>query len=274
MFSVCRDLAQSISTISERGSRSTKTDVHPSQIANLSHQMVPSLVADYAHESTRTGIDGASKSNDVTLALYGRQALFGQGYAAGAIAYGWHEVTTSRTVTVSGTDILEGKFTGHDLSGRIEAGWRFVMPSSAVLAPFLAFGGDAFSSPAYGEAPAAGVPAFALTYASNTITNQHIEAGLHLARDFGLGGDNVSLGADAAWAHQLSGLPVIEAAFAGLSSSNFQVRGLAPAKDTALVGLGVQLQGGGGPSYGVRGDGQFGERISALSGTLNLIYRF
>jgi len=67
---------------------------------------------------------------------------------------------------------------------------------------------------------------------------------------------------------------VIDVAFAELSGSNFQVRGLAPAKDSALVGAGVQLQGGGGFSYGVRGDGQFGKGISALSGTLSLVYDF
>jgi len=227
-----------------------------------------------AHESTRAGTGGVSKSNDVTLALYGRQGLFGQGYAAGAIAYGWHDTTTSRTLTVSGTDILEGKFTGHDLSGRIEAGWRFAMPDRAVLAPFLAFGGDTYSTPNYGETAVAGAPTFALTYDSNTITNQHIEAGLHLARTFNLASDSVSFGLDAAWAHQMSGSPVIDVAFAELSGSNFQVRGLAPAKDSALVGAGVQLQGGGGFSYGVRGDGQFGKGLSALSGTLSLVYDF
>ncbi|MES2294324.1 MAG: autotransporter domain-containing protein [Pseudomonadota bacterium] len=138
----------------------------------------------------------------------------------------------------------------------------------------MAFGGDAFSTPGYSETAAAGAPTFALAYASNTIDNQHVEAGPHPARGFGLGNDVISLGADAAWAHQLSGPSVIEAAFAGLSGSNFRVRGLAPTKDTALVGLGVQIQGGGGLSYGMRGDGQFGEGISALSGTLNLVYRF
>jgi len=230
--------------------------------------------ASVGHESSSAGAGGKSKSNDVTLALYGREALFGQGYAAGAIAYGWHDVTTERVVTVSGTDDLQGKFTGHDVSGRIEAGWRFVMPDRAVMAPFFAFGGDSFSAPAYGETARAGAPTFALAYASSTFTNEHIEAGLHLARDFGGSGEMVSLGADAAWAHQLSGPPVIEAAFAGLSGSNFLVRGLRPAQDTALAGLGLQLQDGDGLSYGVRGDDQFGDGITAFSGTLNLVYRF
>jgi uncharacterized protein with beta-barrel porin domain len=227
-----------------------------------------------AHESTRAGPDGASRSNDVTLALYGRYALLGQGYAAGALAYGWHDVTTDRTVSVSGTDMLEGKFTGHDLGGRFEMGWRLNMPGNAVLAPFLAFSGDAFSTPAYGESAVAGAPTFALVYGSNTVTSEHIETGLHLARFFGQGGDGFSVGADAAWAHQLSGPPVVDVAFASLSSSSFRVRGLVPARDTALLGLGVQKQDGNGLSYGVRGDGQFGDGITALSGTLNLVYRF
>jgi uncharacterized protein with beta-barrel porin domain len=148
------------------------------------------------------------------------------------------------------------------------------MRDRAVVAPFVAFGGDRFAAPAYGETAVSGAPDFALTYASNTITNEHVETGLHLARDFGASGEVLSLGADAAWAHQLTGPPVIEAAFAALSGSDFLVRGLQPAKDTALVGMGLQLQGGGGLSYGVRGDGQFGDGITAYSGTLNLVYRF
>ena len=225
------------------------------------------------HESSSAGTGGKARSNDIAVALYGREA-FGPAYLAGAIAYGWHDVTTERIVTVSGTDDLQGKFTGEDLSGRIEAGWRFVMPDRAVMAPFVAFGGDRFAAPAYGETAVSGTSDFALSYASNTITNEHVEAGLHVARDFGRGDDILSLGADAAWAHQLSGPPVIEAAFAALPGSSFLVRGLQPAKDTALVGVGLQLQGGGGLSYGVRGDGQFGDGITAYSGTLNLVYRF
>ena len=227
-----------------------------------------------AHESASAGTGGKSRSNDVTLALYGRAALFGQGYAAGALAYGWHDVRTLRIVTVSGTDDLAGKFTGHDVSGRAELGWRFVMPDRAVLAPFLAFGGDSFSAPAYGETAAAGEPTFALAFAPGTITNEHVEAGLHLARDFGGGGEVVSLGADAAWAHQLSGPPVVEASFAALAGSNFLVRGLRPALDSALLGAGLQLGGGDGLSYGVRADGQFGAGLTAYSGTVNLVYRF
>lgn len=227
-----------------------------------------------AHESASAGSGGKSRSNDVTVALYGRAALFGQGYAAGALAYGWHDVQTERIVTVSGTDDLTGKFTGHDVSGRAELGWRFAMPDRAVLAPFFAFSGDSFSVPAYGETAIVGAPTFALAYAPNTVTNEHIEAGLHLARDFGGGGDVVSLGADAAWAHQLSGPPVIEASFAALSGSDFLVRGLRPALDAAVVGAGVEFGGGDGLSYGVRADGQFGSGLTAFSGTANLVFRF
>ena len=226
-----------------------------------------------AHESASAEAGGKSRSADITLALYGRQALFGPGYAAAAIAYGWRDVTTERVVTISGTDMLEAKFTGHDLNGRIELGWRFVMPDRAVLAPFLGFGGDSFSATAYRENAVAGASTFALSYASGSIANQHLEAGLHLARDFGTGGELLSLGADAAWAHQLSGPPVIEAAFASFGGSSFLVRGLGPARDTALMGLGLQM-GGGGLTYGLRADGQFGQGLTAFSGTANLVYRF
>ncbi len=227
-----------------------------------------------SHESSSAGSGGAAHSNDVTLAVYGRHALFTQGYVAGALAYGWHDVTTNRIVSISGTDDLVGKFTGQDLSGRIEAGYRLFLADQIVLAPFLAFGGDSFSVPTYHENAASGTSTFALDYSSATITNDHTEAGVHLVRSLPMGDEVLSLGADVAWAHQLNGPPIVQVAFGALSGSNFLVRGLRPAIDTALLGAGMQMQGTGGFSYGVRADSQFGSGMTSLSGTASLVYRW
>ena len=50
----------------------------------------------------------------------------GAAYVSGALAYGWQDITTDRTVTVAGFDRLRAQFNANAFSGRIEGGYRFV----------------------------------------------------------------------------------------------------------------------------------------------------
>ena len=43
-----------------------------------------------------------------------------------ALAYGWHDVTTDRTVMIAGIDQLRARFNANTWSGRVEGGYRFV----------------------------------------------------------------------------------------------------------------------------------------------------
>ena len=52
----------------------------------------------------------------------------GPAYFSGALAYGWQDITTNRTVTVAGIDQLRAQFNANALSGRVEGGYRFVSP--------------------------------------------------------------------------------------------------------------------------------------------------
>ena len=49
----------------------------------------------------------------------------GSAYITGALAYGWQDITTDRTVTVAGPDRLRAHFNANAFSGRIEGGNRF-----------------------------------------------------------------------------------------------------------------------------------------------------
>ena len=68
-------------------------------------------------------------------------------YLLGALAYGYHDVSTSRVV---GADTLEANYSAHSFSGRAEAGYRFDTPMIG-LAPYLAFQGTSLSIPSYAE---------------------------------------------------------------------------------------------------------------------------
>ena len=52
----------------------------------------------------------------------------GPAYLSAALAYGWQDVTTNRTVTIAGIDQLRARFNANAWSGRVEAGYRFVAP--------------------------------------------------------------------------------------------------------------------------------------------------
>src|SRR6202035_2487117 len=53
----------------------------------------------------------------------------GAAYVSAALAYGWQDITTNRTVTVAGTDQLRAQFDANAFSGRLEGGYRFVAPA-------------------------------------------------------------------------------------------------------------------------------------------------
>lgn len=220
------------------------------------------------HQDFTSG-NGVGDSSDVMLGIYGRTNILDRGYVAAAMGYGWHDITTTRTVTVSGTDVLAAKFDAHEIGGRIEAGYRL-----DGVTPFVALAGDAFAAPGYGESAASGSAAFALNYAAHVTDTAHTELGARLARDIAMDDGTLSLGAMAAWAHSLDGSPTSVAAFQGLAGPAFQVTGTRAAADTAILGLDLGMQTGSGLSYGVAVNGQVGHGTTILSGSGTLAWRW
>ena len=77
----------------------------------------------------------------------------GPAYISAALAYGWQDVTTDRTVTVAGFDQLRAEFNANAYSGRIEGGYRFVAPvfGGIGLTPYAAGQFTTFDLPNYAE---------------------------------------------------------------------------------------------------------------------------
>jgi autotransporter-associated beta strand protein len=226
----------------------------------------------FGHQTFRSGASGGN-SNDLMLGLYGRKN-FGQAYASAALGYGWHDITTQRTVTVSGTDVLRATFTAGDLAGRIEGGYRLALDEEVGVTPFVAFAGQRFHTPVYAETNASGSSSFALAYADNDSISSRVELGGRLNRDFDLVAQTLSLEGMLAWAHQLSSRPSAQAAFQDLPGSGFVLLGIRPAADTALLGLGLQMHDTSGLVYGIRAQVQTGGGTDVITGTLNLAYHW
>lgn len=208
------------------------------------------------------------------VGLYGRETFYDEAYVSAAIGYGWHDVTTARIVTVSGTDLLSGKFNAKEFGGRVEAGFRFALDEQLGLTPFVAFAGESFHTPAYTETAVSGSTNFALSYAANDTLTSHTELGGKLGRDFSISGGTLSLEGLLGWAHQFSDATSAQAGFVTLPGSGFVLLGVKPAADAAMLGLDLQVHDGTGFVYGARVQSQIGPGTSSITGTLNLAYHW
>ena len=66
----------------------------------------------------------------------------GPAYVSAALAYGWQDVTTNRTVTAAGSDQLRAQFDANAFSGRLEGGYRYITPwvGGIGITPYAAAG--------------------------------------------------------------------------------------------------------------------------------------
>ncbi|HKQ45877.1 MAG TPA: autotransporter domain-containing protein [Rhizomicrobium sp.] len=217
--------------------------------------------------------NGSGNSDDVMFGVYARKDA-GPLYIAGALGYGRHHITTLRVITVSGTDVLQGKQTADDFGGRLEAGWRMPLDEGYSVTPYGALAVQRFESPAYAETTLAGASTFALSYAPQTTTLGRSELGAQLDRGYALDDGILTLGLRAAWAHQLDDQPFTQASFLGLPGAAFQVAGVRPSRDTALLGLDLEIQNSSGLFFGIHGQGQFGAGTTLVQGLGNFGWRW
>ena len=217
--------------------------------------------------------NGTGNSDDIMVGVYARKD-FGPLYVTAAFGYGSHHIESLRVITVSGTDVLQGKQHADDYGGRVEAGWRTMLDEQFTLSPYFAVAAQSFEAAAYTESALSGASTFALSVAARSSTLGRTELGSGLSRDYET--ENGVLTADLrlAWAHQLDDLPLTQASFQTLPGSSFLVSGVRPASDTALLGAGIQVQNRSGLFFGFKGETQLGAGTTILQGMGNLGWRW
>lgn len=212
---------------------------------------------------------GSGDSTFLQLGAYGTQH-FGESYLSLAGAYAWHSMSTDRTVRIDGTERLDADFNASNLSGRIEAGHRFAIMEQLGLTPYAAFQAQGVYMPGYTEDGGS----FALSYQSETATALRSELGL---------GFDVALAADpsaarlfgrAAWAHDWTSDPTVQASFASLSMSTFTVNGAEIPADVALVTVGAGFDLTDATELAATFDGEFGSGYQSYAGSLKLSYNW
>ncbi|MGJ4931680.1 autotransporter domain-containing protein [Bradyrhizobium sp. HKCCYLS2038] len=237
------------------GSQSTNGNAGVGSNDTTSRIAATAVGADYRiAPRTITGfaLGGGGTSFSVNGLGSGRSDLFqagaylhhhvGPSYLRAALAYGWQDVTSDRTVTISGTDRLRVSYQANAWTGRIEGGTRFVAPIGGIgLTPYAAAQVTNLRLPAYVEQAVAGASTFALSYAGKTVTDTRTEFGLRTDKSYVLSDGAFTLRGRVAWAHDFNPDRSAAATFRTLPGASFVVNGAAQARDSALTTTSVEM---------------------------------
>lgn len=215
---------------------------------------------------------GGGKSDVLQAAIYARKQI-DEAYVLGALAYGYHDVSTSRTVTLpppsTFTENLSAKFSAHNVAAQVEAGYRF-----GWITPYGAARLQSVHTPAYSENSNSLSDGFALDYASNTATNVRTELGARMEHVFALDdGASVALHSRIAWAHDFWSGHDGQASFRYLpGSDSFTVRGNTGARDSLLLSAGTELSFGNGFAIAGWMDGELADGSKTFGGNVKVSY--
>jgi uncharacterized protein with beta-barrel porin domain len=207
---------------------------------------------------------GSGRSDLFQAGVFGRQNI-GAAYLSAALAYGWHDVTTNRTVAVPGGDVLQARFRAETFSGRFEGGYRFATPLAGIT-PYVAAQAISFNLPAYAEQVLGGAGVFALNYAAQTTTATRTELGLRTDKSYAVQDGIFTLRGRAAWAHDYNNDPSVTAVFQALPGSSFVVNGARANPDGALVSAGAEMKWLNGVSLAATFEGEFSGNTTSYAG--------
>ncbi|WP_459591320.1 autotransporter outer membrane beta-barrel domain-containing protein [Bradyrhizobium diazoefficiens] len=191
----------------------------------------------------------------------------GSAYVSGALAYGWQDITTNRTVTIAGSDQLRAQFNANAWAGRIEGGYRLITPWAGIgLTPYAAAQFATFELPGYAERAIVGANTFALAYAAKTATSPRSELGFRTDRSLALPGAILTLRSRFGWAHDYNIDRGIAATFQALPGASFVVGGASPARDAALTSATAEVNWLNGFSLAGTFEGEFSNVTTSYSG--------
>jgi outer membrane autotransporter protein len=214
---------------------------------------------------------GSGRSDAFEAGVYAKTHS-GPAYLSAALAFANHWFTTQRTSALG--DQLQAKFQGQSVGGRLEAGYRFGLPSVNYVAgftPYAAVQAQSFHTPTYSEADLTG-GGFGLTYNAQNATDTRSELGMRADDLTMLGAMPLILRGRLAWAHDWISNPALGAAFQTLPGTSFIVNGAAPPKDSVLTTASAELRMTTNWSLLGKFDGEFGKGAQTYAGTGTLRY--
>lgn len=229
----------------------------------------PNTVAGFALAGGGTSFSVANGSGSGRSDLFQAGAFVrhtaGAAYVSAALAYGWQDITTTRTVTVAGLDKLQAKFDANAFSGRLEGGYRYLTPWAGVT-PYAAAQFTTFDLPAYAEQAIVGTNNFALAYGAKSVTAPRTELGVRTDRSWAMTNAILTLRGRLAWAHDYNTDRTVGATFQSLPGSSFVVNGAAQAADNALTTASAEVKWLNGFSLAATFEGEFSGTTTSYAG--------
>jgi uncharacterized protein with beta-barrel porin domain len=232
----------------------------------------PNTIAGFALAGGGTSFSLANSAGSGQSDLFQAGAFVrhtvGSAYVSAALAYGWQDITTNRTVTLAGIDQLQAKLNANAFSGRLEGGYRFVSPwiGGIGITPYAAAQFTTFDLPAYAEQALVGTNAFALAYGAKSVTDPRTELGIRSDKSFAMPDGVLTLRGRLAWAHDYDTDRSIGATFQSLPGASFVVNGAAQASDKALTTAAAEMKWRNGVSVSAVFEGEFGSNVQSYSG--------
>ncbi|WP_240543385.1 autotransporter outer membrane beta-barrel domain-containing protein [Bradyrhizobium canariense] len=213
-------------------------------------------------------VNGGGGRSDLFQAGAFVRHTVGAAYLSGALAYGWQDITTDRTITIAGIDRLRAQFNANAWSGRVESGYRFVVPviGGIGFTPYAAGQFTTFDLPAYAEGVVSGANTFALAYNAKSVTDTRSELGLRADKSFAMQSAMLTLRGRVAWAHDFNPERGIGATFQTLPGASFFVNGAAQASESALVTASAETRWMNGWSTAATFEGEFSSVTRSYAG--------
>ncbi|WP_052832957.1 autotransporter outer membrane beta-barrel domain-containing protein [Bradyrhizobium sp. LTSP885] len=252
------------------GSNSTTSSISGTAVG-ADYLFSPNTIAGFALAGGGTNFSvngmGSGRSDLFQAGAYVRHTE-GAAYISAALANGWQDITTNRTVTIAGIDQLRAEFNANAYSGRVEGGYRFVVPTFGGLGitPYAAGQFTTFDLPGYAEQAVVGSPAFALAYGAKSVTDARSELGIRTDKSFAVANGVLTLRSRFAWAHDYDPDRSIAATFQALPGASFVLNGAAQAADSALTTASIEMKWVNGWSAGATFEGEFSNVTSSYAG--------
>ncbi|UGA47613.1 autotransporter domain-containing protein [Bradyrhizobium quebecense] len=249
------------------GSNDTRSSIYGT-VVGVDYRISPDTIAGFALGGGGTNFNvnglGAGRSDLFQAGAFVRHNA-GPAYLTGALAYGWQDITTDRTVTVAGIDQLRAQFNASAWSGRIEGGYRFVSQGFGWI-PYAAGQFTTFDLPNYAERAIIGANTFVLAYNGKSVTDTRSELGLRTDKAFAAADGILTLRGRVAWAHDFNPDRSIAAVFQTLPGASFVVSGARQASDSALVTAAAEKTWLNGWSAAATFEGEFSNVTESYAG--------
>jgi autotransporter-associated beta strand protein len=252
------------------GSNSATSRIYGGAVG-LDYRISPATIAGFALAGGGTNFSvansGSGRSDLFQAGAFVRHNV-GAAYLTAALAYGWQDITTDRTVTVAGVDRLRAEFNANAFSGRIEGGYRFVVPAigGVGITPYAAGQFASFELPNYAETVVSGANTFALAYGSKSVTGTRSELGLRTDKSWAMPDSILTLRGRLGWAHDFNPDRSIAATFQTLPGASFVVNGAAQASDSALTTASLERKWINGFSLAATFEGEFSDVTRSYAG--------